>query len=970
MFVYRFFNSTLLRSVALLLLFLLSSHVHAQFQSIGSPLVQNFSKSQYHSGNKNWSVSKDKRGIMYFGNSEGLLVYDGSNWQLYPTKNNLIIRSVTCDSGNKVYTGAYGEFGYWSYNTAGRFVYTSLVDLLAPNEKPQDEIWKIYIDGNRILFQSFAAIYIYEAGKIDIVRANNAYLFLLPANNRFFIEVHNEGLYELKGKKLELVKGSEFLGKLRVLSVLPYNKESYLIGTANSGIYIYDGKQILPWHNQANEFLKASLLNNGSLIQGKYYAYGTILNGIVILDEEGNTVQKINKASGLQNNTVLNLYTDNEQNLWAGLDNGIDRIELNSPLSFYFDKTGKFGTVYASTIFNGNIYLGTNQGLFYSKWYGKNDSALSLNFELVNNSQGQVWSLYPIDGQLICGHNDGTFRVENDRLIKIGDIKGGWTIKRSTYNPKYLIQGTYNGIAIYTKDSYGNWVFDHRIKGFTQPSRYVEQDYKGQLWVSHAYKGVSKLVTDEEFNNVVSIKNYDEHSGLPSAYNINIFTIDNRILFSSSNGFYLYDELTNYFTSYTYLNKKLGNFASSNRIIKAADNRYWFINHGKMALCTIGPGTLQIDSSKFTMLKDHMVQLYENVTRINDHIYLISIDDGFTIFEDNNNYLFKAAFPKVLIRKVEDITDKLTLISENENPGKMLEISYRHNNIRIEYSLPYYRQSQIKYQYYLEGYSNGWSDWSRETKKDFTNLNPGDYVFKVSAKIDEGPALQQSIFRFRVLKPWYTGTWALVVYALLFIGLLLALRKYYKIKLAKQHRVLEEKLQLEASEALKRETIANEQKIMLLKNEQLKSDLASKNRQLASSAMNVVHKNEHLQKIKDDLMRLRKASANFSTQEATELRKIIKLIDGGMDENKDWSLFEASFNEAHIDFLKKLKSNHPTLLPTDLKICAYLRMNMSSKEIASLLKITVRGVEIRRYRLRKKLNLEHDRNLVEYLMGL
>ena len=112
-------------------------------------------------------------------------------------------------------------------------------------------------------------------------------------------------------------------------------------------------------------FLKTYQLNNGVKILNKYYAYGTILNGIIIIDENGNVVQRINKSSGLQNNTILSLYADNEQNLWAGLDNGIDRIELNSPLYFYFDKTGQFGTVYSSLIVKNKIYLGTNQGLIF-----------------------------------------------------------------------------------------------------------------------------------------------------------------------------------------------------------------------------------------------------------------------------------------------------------------------------------------------------------------------------------------------------------------------------------------------------------------------------------------------------------------------------------------------------------------------------------------------------------------------------
>jgi hypothetical protein len=248
-----------------------------------------------------------------------------------------------------------------------------------------------------------------------------------------------------------------------------------------------------PWATQANDFLKTYQLNNGALIANKYLAYGTILNGIVVIDTAGNLIQHINKASGLQNNTVLSLYTDSEQNLWAGLDNGIDRIEVNSPLYFYFDKTGKFGTVYSSIIFDNKIYLGTNQGLFYSDWVPENNNKLfqSFDFKLIPGSQGQVWELTLQDGRLLCGHNDGTYQVNGSTITKISAVTGGWTTKKLGQDK--LIQGNYTGLVIFRKDALGNWAFDHKVAGFGEPSRYVEQDNKGQIWVSHAYKGIYKL---------------------------------------------------------------------------------------------------------------------------------------------------------------------------------------------------------------------------------------------------------------------------------------------------------------------------------------------------------------------------------------------------------------------------------------------------------------------------------------------
>lgn len=942
----------------------------ADIKRFGIPYVQNYPKSLYHSGNQNWSITKDEKGIMYFGNAEGLLSFDGRYWQLHEMPNRLIVRSVAADGVGKIYAGGFGEIGYWLANHGGKLSYHSLNYLIPEKHIPKDEIWKIYIDGKRVIFQSFASIFIYENGQISVVKAVNPFLFLFKVKSRFFVEVIDMGLFELKGKTLIPVPNSQILGRTGILSILPYQKDKMLIGTAKDGLFVFDGKSIVPWSTQAGDFLKSYQLNNGHVVMDKYFAFGTILNGLVIVDEAGNIVQQINKSSGLQNNTVLSLFSDNEQNLWAGLDNGIDRVELNSSLYFYFDKRGDLGTVYSSIIHDNRIYLGTNQGLFYSQLNPDIEKRFQqFDFKLIPNSQGQVWDLSLIDGQLLCGHNNGTFIVNREGLKKVSSINGGWTIKRLHSNSEVLIQGTYTGLVIYRKSALGDWIYSHRINGFGEPSRYVEQDSKGQLWVAHAYKGLYKLQLSDDLRSVVSSQYYDTRNGLPSNYHINVFNLNNRILFSSHKGFYTYDDISNKFSAYRSLNSILGSFAFSNKVIPAADNSFWFIRKGNVALASLKEaGKSTVDSSSFTILNGRMVQYYENISRISKSNYLISIDDGFAIY--NGNVLPDIArykIPKVLIRHVEDITFGNVSLTDEKNQGT-IEIPFNRNNIRITYALPYYRQSEISYQYILDGYSSRWSDWNAQAFKDFTNLSQGTYTFKVRARINEQVVSDAAVFVFRVLPPWYMTKFAYVGYALIHILIFLLLRKLYFRKLERHQKEIQLKLQKEKEEHLRQEEIVNERKIVKLKNEQLQSDLAAKSRELANSAMNLVYKNELLQKIRDELLNLKDSHGKALKDD--QLRRIQKVIDEGLNDERDWNIFEQSFNEAHENFFKRLKANYPDLVPNDLKLCAYLRMNMSSKEIASLLNISLRGVEIRRYRLRKKLNLPHDKGLSEFLIVL
>ncbi|WP_158826864.1 ligand-binding sensor domain-containing protein [Mucilaginibacter lacusdianchii] len=937
--------------------------IAADAQNLGVPYIQNFPKSTYASGNQNWSVTQGKNGVMYFGNAEGLLVYDGRYWQQYNLPNHQIVRAVAVDAQDRIYTGGFGEFGYWSYQT-NKLAYHSLTSLLPAKQQIKDEIWRILPDRDRVIFQSFTNIYIYQNEKLQVIAPDTSLFFMHKAGNRIFAELTSKGFFELAGNKLVALPGGSALHG--VLSVLPYKPGSYLIGTESNGLFIYDGKTFSPFNTPANNFLKSYQLNNGVKVLNKYYVYGTILNGLIVLNEAGNIIYHINKTKGLQNNTVLSLYADNNENLWTGLDNGIDRIELNAPLHFNLDKTGKFGTVYSSIIYHDKIYLGTNHGLYYSSWPLQNGA---FDFQMIPSSQGQVWDLSIINGELLCGHNNGTYKVVDNHIQKISTLAGGWTIKPLRSNANYLIQGTYNGLALYSSTAGNGCQLIGRIEGFNEPSRYVEQDNRGNIWVSHPYKGLTRLTLSADFRKVITKKSFGEKDGLPSTYNINVFNLEDQIVFASHAGFFVYDELNNHLSRYDVLNKKLGAFATSNRIINAGGHSYWFVNQGKVALINFSqPGKLSIDNASFNILDGRMVQYYENISRISNSLYLISIDDGFVIYDinKNGNYNTLHNLPNVLIRRVDDITDRYKVISENGNNGGEFYIANNRNNIRISYALPYYRQAQIKYQYFLDGYSKDWSDWTSATQKDFTNLSTGAYTFKVRARINNQLVSNITEFNFEVMPPWYARKAAILLYLVLLAVLLFVGRRVYQAKLRKDHLRIAQKLKQEQEEILRHEAEANEKRLAELQTEKLQAELESKNRELANSAMSLAYKNELLQKLSDELLKIK--DENGKKLPSEQVSRVQKVINEGRNDERDWNLFEKSFNEAHENFFKRLKLQYPELVPNDLKLCAYLRMNMSSKELSSLLNISLRGVEIRRYRLRKKLNLPHDKNLAEFLI--
>lgn len=154
----------------------------------------------------------------------------------------------------------------------------------------------------------------------------------------------------------------------------------------------------------------------------------------------------------------------------------------------------------------------------------------------------------------------------------------------------------------------------------------------------------------------------------------------------------------------------------------------------------------------------------------------------------------------------------------------------------------------------------------------------------------------------------------------------------------------------------------NEKEIIRMKNEQLKKEFQDKSNELAASTMSIIKKNELLSRVKHRLL--------GTSEQSSEIKDIVNIIDDSLMGSDDWEMFREAFNNADREFLSRLKEAHPSLSPNDIKLCAYLRLNLSSKEIAPLFNISVRSVEIKRYRLRKKMNLERDENLVNYILTL
>jgi len=967
-------------SLSLIFCFVVSS-VFAEIKSVGIPFIRSFSKREYKGGSQNWNMVQTSNGLMYFANNDGVLEFDGNSWRLIPMPNSSVVRSLAVDSLQRVYAGAYNELGYLEPDDQGKLTYHSLIDLVPETERNFSEIWQIFPYEDGILFHSFQKILYYSGGKITVFNADTEFHYSFLINNQLFIQDKEKGLCLWNKQNVEQVSGGEFFKDLEIVSILPYSDHSMIIATAMSGLFLFDGVKIQAWDTALNKIFKKDQLFSGISLGDRFYAFGSVMNGLYILDKSGDLVQHINSDKGLQNNTILSLFQDQEENLWLGLDNGMDYLEISSPLSLL--KTNRdIGTGYTSVVHDNYLYLGTNMGLFCKALPTNSNMRLKVDdLELVKNTSGQVWSLQVVDGQLICGHNKGTFLIEEKQADLICDIEGGWKYLYKNEYPNQMIGGTYSGLVLFEKSSKSlwKWQFAKEIDGFNESSREMIWDDDNSIWMCHGYKGVYRIFLNPTLDECVNFKFYGEDDGFDSRLNINVQKVHGEIVFCNPDGFYKYQSDLDRFEGHKYLNDLLGPEGKVSKLIEDENGDVWFFQEGNLGLLKQQIGnSYEMIRKPFVSLKDAFTNAFENAYTYDRKNVLIGTEQGFVHYNPSISKRYDSDF-QVLIREVSVTSPRDSVIYFGEdNHGALatddefVSLPYSNNALRFIFSAPQYSDPDlVHYHYQLIGFEKAPSVCGSTLQKEYTNLPEGEYIFRLDAQNQYGIKAKSAEFRFSISPPWYRSIVAYIFYLLVCIFILLLTvylirRRMRFVQLRLKQRQEEE---LKAKEQkFREESLLVEKEIVQLRNDKLRDEVNFKNRELASSTMNIIHKNEVLSYA---LGELKKALKKIQDPTAlVQVKKLAKTVEKEFNSEEDWEQFELHFDQVHANYLQKLRKEYSQLSPKDLRMCAYLRMNLSTKEIAPLMNISIRGVEISRYRLRKKFELHRDDNLIEFLLNI
>ncbi len=790
-------------------------------QEVGMLYQRHYAPKEYAAAFQNWGGFQDKQGVMFFSNSDGVLMFDGKAWSLIQTPSQSVIRSMAVDENGKIYVGALDDFGYLEQQKNGKRIYKSLLDKVKPDLHSMGNIWQTHVVNNAVYFESETGLFCWNGEKFSFWPWPDpqAYHFTFVWKDNIFLQEIGKGVMVLKNDSFSLIQHGEYFKNIRIYNTLPFGKDELQLATQYDGLFLYDGVNFRKVKTEADAFFKSNQIYCGVMLTDGSYVYGTRHGGAIIMDQYHNIRYLLNNENGLPTNIILGLLRDQEDNLWLCLDNGLSKVEVNNHLSLFNTKNGLDGSINNYCRYNDKLYVTTNTGLYVLK---QGDLPRHhAYFEKIPEINMSCWGLLKIADRMLIGSNMGLFEMVGGKLHKIMDA------------PSYAIhqlKGDSSRIIVAQSDrlrslkfSKGRWHETGYIPDIFLDDISFSETNAGKLWLG-TYSQGAVLIMFPEKNGVVDYDNHtltflNEKNGLPEGY-FKIYSIGNEEIFSIgiTSRIFHFDYSSNQFKEDTAFAKKFG--LKIKHTFPASDEdsagRFFFKTKDHRQLILVTPS-----GNSFT-------HTYYDVSRIFEHVHVNSFlennimwnggADGIVRYEltessPSSNRTFHAHLNKIILPNDSVLFQGIGGLTQN------LILPHSLNSLRFEFTATNFAAAENnEFQYMLEGYDDGWSSWSSENIKEYNRLWEGNYKFLVRSKNYAQQVGTTAEFAFSISPPWYRTFYAYTVY---FIGAAVFVWGLVRWRL---QRVLKEKEALQAEVALQTQEIRQQNIQLAEQSEELKTN--------------------------------------------------------------------------------------------------------------------------------------------------
>jgi signal transduction histidine kinase/ligand-binding sensor domain-containing protein len=748
----------------------------------GLPYLRDYTPREYRAQSQNWSVTQDPRGVIYIGNNDGVLVYDGVRWHTVRVANDSAVRSLDVDSNGVVYVGAHGEFGYLAPDESGSTRYVSLLDRVPAPDRRFTDVWRTIATPDGVYFSSYDRLFRWNPQTgLNVWKpaARDRYSFAFRAGNSLYVQDSRSGLLTLNRDTLHPVPGAERFAKDRIYCVSIHN-DKLLVGVKD-GMFLHEGGSFKPFPTEADALLSKAQPHSCSALPGGGLVVTTRRGGAVLLTKEARLERVLNENSGLSSDWVTYAYPDREGGLWLSMAIGVARVEPQSPLSILDDRNGLAGSVAAIARHDGTLYAGTTTGLYRLR---PGPAGGTPNFEVATDISEEVLSLLSTKAGLLVGARDGVYQLQGKKARLISSDYVAYDLSPSKLDPGLVYAGGLSGLAL-LRERGGRWSDGGQVSRIDQPIRKAIEEPAG-VWLGTDSQGVL-LVSGLPGN--PSVQAFGAKEGLPAGA-ILPFIADGRTVFLSTKGILNFDPKSRRFSPDTVLGSLFTGRTGQPTILTQDPNSkniwvsaktYGGVLHHQT------DGRYQWDETPLRRIGETEIQAVhvdsDGVTWAGTSEEIVRYDPA---IPKNYSVRFSA-----LVRRLSDIEEKQIHFG-GHGDSKLRAFQHQRNSLRFRFAAPTFEdESRTEYRVRLQGFDHSWSPWTQETRKDYTNLPEGSYVFRVAARNLYGVTGEEAAVAFSVLPPWYRTWWGYGLAILTIAVALFCVVRWRLRRLAEQNRRLQ-----------------------------------------------------------------------------------------------------------------------------------------------------------------------------------
>jgi signal transduction histidine kinase/ligand-binding sensor domain-containing protein len=773
-----------------------------QRSEVGRPFQTCFGSREYGASSQNWVFAEDARGLMYVGNTVGLLEFDGASWRSIENPTRSVVRSITRDARGRLYVGSTGEFGYLAPDANGQLHYVSLLSQVKAEDRAFNDVWTAHATPEGVYFQSRELLHrvtppadpsATTGWQVRTWKPKGRFLFGFFVAGTYYVHEQSVGLQRMVGDRLELLPGSEQFASERLHVLLPLDSSAsppLLVGTFNRGLFRYDGTTFTPFPTDADAYLRERTLYKGIVLPDGTFGFATISGGMVIMSRAGHALHYINQATGLPNDNTLAILADHTGLVWLASEGYVCQVETPSPLSRFDVKVGLAGSVSDVIRHKGVLYAATSVGVFYLD--GASSSFKQVTGFREGNSQAQ--GLASNGDVLVVGYGSGLHQIDGAvaHLVKpnIGASFSSGAVRFSSADPRRLWIGLEDGFASMRRDEGGRWVDEGRVAGVRETLANIAEPTPNELWLGTSAQGVLRVRFDHGLDRP-RIDRFGPAQGLGADMGAAVYTIGSRPVFVGKRDVYRFDAPSGRLVpDTTWQGVPVGGTQDQTAIAEDGQGNVW-ANFG----LDTGVFRRQIDGSyrldKTALLRFSDLAVAKILTDP-DGVVWFGRDDGLIRFDPSIRQDYATDYSAIVRRVTLEDGRLLYGGAAGGDAPQVPRLAPGDNALRFEFAATWLASSRAtRYQTMLEGFDPKWSPWTVESRRDYTNLPPGSYRFRVRARNLYQHESAEAGYSLVIVPPWYATWWAYGAYVLGTAGLVFGFVSVRTQKLRAESRRLE-----------------------------------------------------------------------------------------------------------------------------------------------------------------------------------